>query len=83
MVACSLVGGYQSFVGIYQLQLLTKHGDDTFHETVKARVCTLSSPCGVCGEQSGNGAEFSLSTLLSRVSIIPLLFCIHSCIKWG
>jgi hypothetical protein len=44
--------------------------------TIHAQGQFQASPCGICGRQSGTGACFSLSTLVSTVSIIPTMIFI-------
>jgi hypothetical protein len=39
--------------------------------TTEALVSAYISPCGICGEHSGTGTDFSLSSSVSPVNIIP------------
>jgi hypothetical protein len=48
--------------------------------TMEAEVSSRLSPCWIYGEQNGTGTQFSRSSSVSPVSIIPPW---HSFIRWG
>jgi len=45
--------------------------------TVESHIQSQASPCGICCRQSGTGVDFSLSTALFLVSIIPPILHSH------